>query len=134
MTLNTIKKVIENYYDVNLIIRNRHTVYVEARQMYSYFSRLLTHHSYQRIAEEIGYNHANIMHHEQKAKDYRQIDQIDSNFKHRMNEIRELLENAPEEEEVEKKINYHRLYNAKLLEYRIFMRKYQKLLKKNKRI
>lgn len=131
MTLNTIKKVIENYYDVNLIIRNRHALNVEARQMYAYFSRLLTHHSYQRIAEEIGYNHANIMHHEQKAKDFKHIDK---EFLKRLNEINTLLENNPNKETDEDRINYQRLYNAQLFENKRLMRKYQNLLKKTRKL
>lgn len=131
MTIKTIKTTIEQYYNVDLSQRNRHAVNVEAKQMYAYFTRLLTYYSYQRIAEEIGYNHANIMHHEQKAKDFKHIDK---DFLNRLNEINTMLENNPNKETQEDKINYQRLYNAQLFENKRLMRKYQNLLKSTRNL
>lgn len=115
MKLQTIKQTIDTFYDIDISEKNRTQLFVEAKQMYCYFSRMFTYFSYDVIGKEIGIHHTTAIHNENKAKDYIEIDK---DFRLRNHKIRNILESNLTSETITKDINYIKLYEDLLNENR----------------
>mgnify|MGYP000023313305 FL=1 len=60
--LETIKKIVEEYTNVDMTVQNRTKYRCEARHIYSYLARKYSGHIFETIGESIKRNHATILH------------------------------------------------------------------------
>lgn len=99
MTLEKIKELIENHFQIDLKYKGRKYDLVKVRFFYyycalTYCSEFVT---FKKIGDSIGFNHATVIY---GSKEFRNIYNSDSNFKYNCDLItKQLIQTKPEEQE-----------------------------------
>jgi hypothetical protein len=100
MELVEIRNNVEDYYGVDISVKNRRKEYSNARKMYSYVSRL-NKHKFVPIGELIGQPHDVILYHDKVARSW--IKSKDPQFLRELKDVFELkVKGDPEEIKLEK--------------------------------
>ena len=100
MELIEIRKNVEDYYGVDISVKNRRKEYSNARKMYSYVSRL-NKHKFVPIGELIGQPHDVILYHDKVARSW--IKSKDPQFLRELKDVFELkVKGDPEDIKLEK--------------------------------
>jgi hypothetical protein len=127
--LEQLKRLVEDFYGIDIELKIRTTVYVQARSIYYYLCREFTSVSVVKIGQSIGKNHATVLH---ALKELPYIKKFDSNFKKNFYELYEIAKNLNEEKPKELTIEelVHQ-FNKLQLDYQILktrLSKYEQLI------
>jgi hypothetical protein len=127
--LEQLKHLVEDFYGIDIELKIRTTVYVQARSIYYYLCREFTSVSVVKIGQSIGKNHATVLH---ALKELPYIKKFDSNFKKNFYELYEIAKNLNEEKPKELTIEelVHQ-FNKLQLDYQILktrLSKYEQLI------
>lgn len=127
--LEQFKHLVEDFYGIDIELKTRTTVYVQARSIYYYLCREFTSVSIVKIGQSIGKNHATVLH---SLKELPYIKKFDSNFNKNFYELYEIAKGLNEEKPKELTIEelVHQ-FNKLQLDYQILktrLRKYEQLI------
>ena len=62
MKMEKYRELVEDFYGIDLGLKCRQTIYIEARALYYYLCRNLGRYSLNKIAQSLDKNHATVMH------------------------------------------------------------------------
>jgi hypothetical protein len=117
MKMQKYRELVEDFYGVDLGLKCRKTIYIEARAIYYYLCRNLGHYSLNKIAKSLDKTHATVLHSLAELPYMRKFNsKLDENF-YELYEIAENLnKEKPEELTLEQLVQK---YNKLQIDYQV---------------
>lgn len=124
MKMQKYKELVEDFYGIDLTLKCRKTIYIEARAIYYYLCRNLGNYSLNKIAKSLDKNHATVMNGLAELPYMRKSNSnLDKNF-YELYEIAQALDKRKEEElTIEQLVQK---YNKLQIDYQVIKRRLQK--------
>lgn len=98
MSLQIIKEVVEQYYELDITTNTRKREFVEARGMYFYLSRQYTRVSLSSIGKTVKRDHSTVLHFERTVKDWIGFDpQLKKDYEIINERIQDMIHAHPED-------------------------------------
>ena len=124
MELEKIKELVEDYYGLDLNIKSRKKIYVQARAIYYYIAREFTGNSLKSIGEIVGKDHATVLYF---LSEITYMRKFDSNFNENFYELYEIAKDLQRVNKVE--LTLEQLvtrYNKLQIDYEVVKRRLNK--------
>jgi len=127
--LERYKNLVEDFYGIDLTLKNRQTIYVQARAIYYFLCKEFTGFTIVKIAESLGKNHATVLH---SLKEIPYMRKFDAKFNKNFYELYEIAKDLNQEKINELTIEELVLqFNKLQLDYQILktrLSKYEQLI------
>lgn len=124
MELEKIKELVEDYYGLDILLKSRKKLYVQARAVYYYLAREFTDNSLKKIGEIVGKDHATVLYF---LSEINYMRKFDSNFNENFYELYEIAKDLQHVNKVE--LTLEQLvtrYNKLQIDYEVVKRRLNK--------
>lgn len=124
MELEKIKELVEDYYGLDILLKSRKKLYVQARAVYYYLAREFTDNSLKTIGEIVGKDHATVLYF---LSEIAYMRKFDSNFNENFYELYEITKDLQRVNKVE--LTLEQLvtrYNKLQIDYEVVKRRLNK--------